>query len=274
MLMAERHRRILTRVRRKGVVSIREMVEELDVSEVTLRRDLRVLADEGLLQRTHGGAAYTRFFGEEWTHDEKVAHAAQEKEAIATAAAALTADGEVIALGAGSTTEILARRLTRRRNLTVITNSLLVARVLGPPAGITMVLTGGNLRVTTQALIGAVAEASLQQLHVSTLFISGNGFTLERGLSTAPLAAASVDQALARISDRVVVLADHTKIGHEKMVQTLPLDDIDHVVTDWQTPESVVRGLRKAGIEVTVAEQSSAVPHLDDRPGELDHDED
>jgi DeoR/GlpR family transcriptional regulator of sugar metabolism len=254
MLIAERHSRILGILRQHGLVSIRDLVQELDVSEVTVRRDIRDLAASGLIRRTHGGAAFASLFGQEPTYQEKAGMAVAEKRAIAAAAADLVMDNEVIGIGAGSTTEALAARITTHRNLTVLTNSLLVADVLSMAEGVGVIASGGTVRRFTRALTGMLAESSIAQLHVSTLFISGNGLTSTRGLSTPVLGAAGVDRALAAIADRIVVLADHTKIGKDTMAQTVPIDRIDQLITDTGCdPEQVTR-LRAAGVHVTVVE--------------------
>ncbi|MDP9394972.1 MAG: DeoR/GlpR family DNA-binding transcription regulator [Actinomycetota bacterium] len=255
----ERRRRILAAVQERGMISLREAAELVGTSEVTVRRDLRLLADQGLLRRTHGGAAASATSSREPTYLEKARQAASEKEQIAAAAAELVPDRAAISLGAGTTTLALARRLVERQDLTVVTTSLLVCQALLEAPGVSVLVTGGSLRRSTHALIGPLAEQSLRGLHVDTLFVSGNGLSVLRGLSTPDVLAAAVDQRLADTADRIVVLADHTKVGVEAMTQTVPLSAIDLVITDGRADADEVRRLRDAGVEVTVVEPEPAV---------------
>lgn len=248
----ERRRQILAAVHSRGLISLREAAEVTGTSEVTARRDLRLLADQGLLRRTHGGAAAPQPLSREPSYLEKAGTAAVEKEAIADAAAALVGDDDAIALGAGTTTLALARRLVDRRGLTVVTTSLLVCQALLQAEGVQVLVSGGSLRTSTHALVGPLAEQSLAGLYVSTLFLSGNGLSAARGLSTPDVLAAAVDRRLAETAARVVVLADSTKIGVEAVSQTVPCASIARLVTDASADPDELARLTAAGVEVTV----------------------
>ena len=248
----ERRRRILAAVHERGMVSLREAAELVGASEVTVRRDLRLLSDQGLLRRTHGGAATAQDSAREASYLEKARQAAGEKDLIAAAAAELVPDGGAIALGAGTTTLALARRLADRQGLTIVTTSLLVCQALLEAPGVSVLVSGGSLRRSTHALIGPLAEQALSGLHVDTLFVSGNGLSALRGLSTPDVLAAAVDQRLAGTATRIVVLADHTKVGVEAVTRTIPTSAIDVVITDDRADPGEVQRLRDAGVEVTV----------------------
>lgn len=257
MFAAERRHAILEMVRSSGAVSLKKLASAVGSSEVTVRRDLRALEAEGLLDRKRGGAAIPDALSHEPSYSQKSRVAAPAKAAIATLAATLVDQGDAIVLGAGTTTLELARRLTRVRELTVVTNSVLVATALASsPAEV--IVTGGMLRGATFALVGIGAEHSLSGLRVRRAFLSGNGLTPERGLSTPNMAAAAVDSAIARTAQEVVVLADHTKLGIDTMVQTVPLDQITHLVTDEAADPEVLAALRAAGITVHVASYPSS----------------
>lgn len=232
MFAAERRRAILERVRVTGTVSLKELARAVASSEVTVRRDLRALEAEGLLDRRRGGAAMIGALSHEPTHSQKTRLALREKVAIARLAATLVDHGDAIVLGAGTTTHELARQLTHVRDLTVVTNSVLAASALASAPHAEVIMTGGLLRGSTFALVGSAAERSLAELRVRRAFISGNGLTAERGLSTPNLAAAGVDRAIAHAAQEVVVLADRTKLGVDTMVQTVPTERITHLVTD------------------------------------------
>ena len=253
MIAAERQRRILAVARSRGVVVLRDLVADLGVSEPTLRRDLSAMAEAGLLERTRGGARLPITLIHEPTYLEKVGEAGTEKEAIAAEAAGLIAPGDSILLGAGTTTLALAHCLRDIEELTVVTNSLLVVNALMAAPRIEVVVTGGILRRSIHALVGPGTEQTLAALRLSSVFLSGNGLTASRGLSTPnPLVAAS-DRALASAAERVVVLADHTKIGHETMCGTVPCSQIDILVTDGDSPPDELDRFRDVGIEVLVA---------------------
>jgi DeoR/GlpR family transcriptional regulator of sugar metabolism len=250
---AERRRRILDHLRATGSASVRELIELTESSEVTARRDLRALEDEGLLSRRHGGAVLHASPIHEPSYAEKARVAAAEKDAIAGLALGMIAPGDAIVLGAGTTTQALAKRLARFHELTVVTNSLLVAEALVRSPGVEVVVTGGTLRGAIHALVGSAAEQSLASLRTVRAFISGNGLTAERGLTTPSLAVANVDRALAAAAREVIVLADHTKIGKDTMVQTVPLERMAGLITDGLADPAELARIAAAGVEVRSA---------------------
>ncbi|MFF4956743.1 DeoR/GlpR family DNA-binding transcription regulator [Streptomyces sp. NPDC001222] len=258
MFAAERRQLILEMVRANGAVSLRELARVVQTSEVTVRRDVRALEAEGLLDRRHGGAVLPGGFTRESGFPQKSHLATAEKTAIADLAAGLVQEGEAIVVGAGTTTQELARRLARVPGLTVVTNSLLVAQALAHANRVEVVMTGGTLRGSNYALVGSGAEQSLQGLRVSKAFLSGSGLTAERGLSTSNMLSASVDRALVQAAAEVVVLADHTKLGTDTMFQTVPTDLITRLVTDEPPPHddraaTELQALADQGVQIAVA---------------------
>ncbi|MGV9343288.1 DeoR/GlpR family DNA-binding transcription regulator [Streptomyces spiralis] len=245
-------------VRANGAVSLRELARVVQTSEVTVRRDVRALEAEGLLDRRHGGAVLPGGFTRESGFPQKSHLATAEKTAIADLAAGLVEEGEAIVVGAGTTTQELARRLARVPGLTVVTNSLLVAQALAHANRVEVVMTGGTLRGSNYALVGSGAEQSLQGLRVSRAFLSGSGLTAERGLSTSNMLSASVDRALVQAAAEVVVLADHTKLGADTMFQTVPTDLITRLVTDEppvhdDRAATELQALADQGVQIAVA---------------------
>ncbi|MGW2087508.1 DeoR/GlpR family DNA-binding transcription regulator [Streptomyces sp. NPDC001880] len=258
MFAAERRQLILEMVRANGAVSLRELARVVQTSEVTVRRDVRALEAEGLLDRRHGGAVLPGGFTRESGIPQKSHLATAEKTAIADLAAGLVEEGEAIVVGAGTTTQELARRLARIPGLTVVTNSLLVAQALAHANRVEVVMTGGTLRGSNYALVGSGAEQSLQGLRVSRAFLSGSGLTAERGLSTSNMLSASVDRALVQAAAEVVVLADHTKLGSDTMFQTVPTDLITRLVTDEppghdDRAAAELQALADQGVQIAVA---------------------
>ncbi|MET7320070.1 MULTISPECIES: DeoR/GlpR family DNA-binding transcription regulator [unclassified Streptomyces] len=265
MFAAERRQLILEMVRANGAVSLRELARVVQTSEVTVRRDVRALEAEGLLDRRHGGAVLPGGFTRESGFPQKSHLATAEKTAIADLAAGLVEEGEAIVVGAGTTTQELARRLARVPGLTVVTNSLLVAQALAHANRVEVVMTGGTLRGSNYALVGSGAEQSLQGLRVSKAFLSGSGLTAERGLSTSNMLSASVDRALVQAAAEVVVLADHSKLGTDTMFQTVPTDVITRLVTD-ESPghddraATELQALADQGVQIAVAGASGGGP--------------
>ncbi|MGK5639042.1 DeoR/GlpR family DNA-binding transcription regulator [Streptomyces sp. URMC 126] len=255
---AERRQLILEMVRANGAVSLRELARVVQTSEVTVRRDVRALEAEGLLDRRHGGAVLPGGFTRESGFPQKSHLATAEKTAIADLAASFVEEGEAVVVGAGTTTQELARRLARVPGLTVVTNSLLVAQALAHANRVEVVMTGGTLRGSNYALVGSGAEQSLQGLRVSRAFLSGSGLTAERGLSTSNMLSASVDRALVQAAAEVVVLADHSKLGTDTMFQTVPTDVITRLVTDEPPPHderaaTELQALADQGVHISVA---------------------
>src|SRR5256885_4959294 len=254
MLAAERRRLIAESIRSKGVVSVAQMADALGTTEITLRRDLRSMAREGLLVRTHGGAVLPAALGHEPSYTEKARQAGVERAGIAEIAAAMVRPGESIVLGPGTTTLALARLLVHSPELTVVTNSLLVAQALMEASRVEVILTGGTLRRSIHALVGPATEESVRALRASQAFISGNGFSAERGLSTPSPLVAATDRAIAGAAQQVVVLADHTKIGQETMCQTVPTGRIHTLITDSKADPNELAAIRETGVEVRVAD--------------------
>jgi DeoR/GlpR family transcriptional regulator of sugar metabolism len=257
LFAAERRQAILEHVRVNGAASLRDLASAVRTSEVTVRRDIRLLEEEGLLDRRRGGAIWPGGMSHEQSYRQKTRVAAEEKVAIAALAASLVNEGDAVVLGAGTTTYELARVLSRMSDLTVVSNSVLVAQALAGSAA-EVVMTGGSLRGSTLALVGSVAEQSLSKIRVRHAFLSGNGLTPERGLSTPNMVPAGIDQAIARCAQDVVVLADHTKIGVDTMFQTVPVEAIRHLVTDELADPDVLNRLSNLGVHVHVAPLSAA----------------
>jgi DeoR/GlpR family transcriptional regulator of sugar metabolism len=262
MLIVERRQRILDVARARGAVSARDLAAAVGASEVTIRRDIRTMADEGLLRRTRGGAMIATALAHDPSSHEKAIQAALEKAAIAEVARDLVGPGDSIILGPGTTTLALARLLTRHRDLTVVTTSLLVPPALAGAPSVEVVLTGGSVRSSIDALVGPAAERSMRTLRAGLVFLSGIGFSAERGLTTTNLLVASTDQALIAAAQRVVVLADHTKIGQEAMFQTVSADRVDILITDSGADPDELRRCRELAIDVRVATAPERLPAI------------
>jgi len=258
MFAPERHRLILEHLRAHEMATLRELSTLTGSSEVTTRRDLRSLEADGRLRRRHGGAVLHAGPAHEPPYAAKARVAAAEKAAIAEAAAALVEPGDAIVIGPGTTTRALARRLIDRDDLIVVTNSLLVTEALMDAPAVEVHVTGGSLRASIHALIGPAAERSLAGLKTVRTFISGNGVTAERGLTTPNPLVASIDRALVAAAREVVVLADSTKVGQDTMCQTIPPDEMTQLIVDEAADSRELERLRDVGVQVQVASPAVA----------------
>lgn len=246
-LPPQRHAHILRALEAAGQVRVADLARDLGVSEITVRRDLTVLAERGELTKTHGGA--TRFpqaTGSEPGFAHNLGVAAHEKAAIARSAVARVTPGSTIAINAGTTTHRFALELRQISPLTVVTNSPRIANVfeeIGDP-GHTVILTGG-VRTPSDALVGPFATATLRQLRVDHLFLGVHGVGVDSGLTTPNLLEADVNRAFVAAAAHVTVLADHGKWGVTGLVRFADLDDIDVFITDPDLPADALHALRE-----------------------------
>ena len=234
MLASQRRAAILAIVEEGGAARVSERVEQLGVSDMTVRRDIERLDSEGLLERVHGGAlALVPRAADEPGFSAKSALMTVEKRAIAAAAARLVQPGATIGISAGTTTYELARALRNVPNLTVVTNSVPVAQLLheSPGQRHVVVLTGG-VRTPSDALVGPVAVAALEGLHVDRLFLGAHGIDRTAGLTTPNLVEAETNRALVRASRSVCVLADHTKVGIIGLSTFMHHGAVDTLITE------------------------------------------
>lgn len=256
MLAAERHDRILSEVQRRGAIRVTELSELLDVSDMTIRRDLDTLANQGQLDKVHGGATMRRAPStDEPGFEAKGQRQIEEKEAIAAAAVSMVAPGSAIGLSAGTTTWMFARALTEIADLTVVTNSMKIADLLhaSPTTGPNVVLTGG-VRTPSDALVGPIAVSALEQLHLDIVFLGVHGMDPRAGFTTPNLLEAETNRALVEAGRRFVVLADHTKWGTVGIKTIAPLEQADTVVVDSRMPAQDLAALRELTQNVLVAE--------------------
>jgi len=234
MLARQRQERILERVRLVGGARVSDLVDLLGVSDMTVRRDIAILARKGLVARVHGGAtAVSGRSADEPGFAAKSGLQPLEKAAIAEAAAALVAPGDSVAISAGTTTYAVASRVRTVPRLTVVTNSLPVAELLhvGAREDLSVILTGG-VRTPSDALVGPVAVAALRSLHVDWLFLGVHGVDERAGFTTPNLVEAETNRALIGAARQVVVTADSSKWGVVGLSSMARLDEVDVLVID------------------------------------------
>jgi DeoR family transcriptional regulator, fructose operon transcriptional repressor len=253
MYAEERHQLIVERARSAGRVDVGALAELFEVTAETVRRDLTALERQGLLRRVHGGAIPVERLGFEPALATRDAAATGEKQRIAKAALAeLPAEGAVL-LDAGTTTARLAEALPVDRELTVVTNALPIAATLATRPNITVHLLGGRVRGRTMATVDAWGARLLADTYVDVAFMGTNGISVERGLTTPDVAEAEIKRAMIAAARRVVVLADHTKIGVDHFARFAAIDDVDVLVTDSGIDAGLALDLDSAGVRVVQA---------------------
>jgi DeoR family fructose operon transcriptional repressor len=288
MLIVQRRRHILAEVRGRGYATFKELAEAIGTSESTVRRDLRSMVAEGLVVLTRGGVGtpetlhplrgssgsagegegppYDVAGSEPGTGSHRPApmnpppmspgldvKSDPVREAIASQAAAMVEAGSAVLIGPGRTTYELARRLAHVPGLTVVTNSVPVTLALLDASHVEVIMVGGTLRRSIHAFVGPLTEQSLHGLRGAQVFLSGDGVTSERGLTTHNVFAAATDQSLVAAGKRVVVLADHSKIGAEAMCQTVPTESIDVLITDSRADATELARIAAVAVDVQVA---------------------
>jgi DeoR/GlpR family transcriptional regulator of sugar metabolism len=251
MLAQERLIRIAEIIAQKetGVVSVAELCERLDVSPMTIRRDLSRLEEMAVVRRIHGGA-----FAYQGVSDWKpfaVRHSehSREKQLIGWTASHFVSDGDTILLDAGTTTPLLARHLAEKR-VTVITHALPVAAELSPYANVTTILLGGTLRHNELYTGGASVMKDISRLAVDKTFISCAGFSVEFGVTDPDPREAELKRAMADVARQVYLISDSSKWGKAQRGEVLPLARVNRLITDDHIAAADLRQIEALGVEV------------------------
>src|SRR5215469_1604566 len=246
---------ILTTLKQSGSVSVEALSKELDVSLVTIRRDLDALENQGLLRRTHGGAVSIEpFFYEPFRNDRsfqaQVERFADEKRKIGRAAATLIKEGEIIALTPGTTTTEVIRGIPMNHRITVVTSTVNVAMELSKRKDLEVFVTGGHLRGEWFSLVGPTAAQSLSHLLISTLFVGADGIDAKHGVSCFIPDEAQLNSTMVRHARRKIAVVDHSKIGIVAGWRICPTSDLDVLITDGGATDEMIEPFEKAQIRV------------------------
>jgi len=248
----DRQIQLLQLVTHRQRVTVADIVEQFAVSEATARRDLETLANQGKVQRVHGGAIALQSVPPELPLLERGNEQENEKSRIGQAAASLVHAGETLFLGSGTTVLEVARALREVKGLTVITNSLPVLNVLAG-CECTVVCLGGMLRPSELSFIGHITEQALAEVRADKVFIGTRAISLEDGLTNEYLPETLTDRAILRCGREVIVVADHTKFGRVAPARLAPIESVQIIVTDVNIPAQVRSALETHGLRVIVA---------------------
>jgi DeoR family fructose operon transcriptional repressor len=253
MFEEERKRRITEQVQEQGNVTVTELAAVFQVSESTIRRDLRELEEAGKIARTHGGAIALEQEKNEPTFLEKEDRFRTQKEAIALKALSLIEEGDTIFLDSGTTTYYLAKLLKSFVRLTVVTNSPMIVQELNQCPSIQLLVVGGSLRHNTQAIVGPYADRMIRTLHCDKLFLAINGIDRVYGLTTPNVEEAETKRQMVAAARQVILLADHSKYGKITLTKVAELAEIHQFIVDRALPAKAIEELQSEGIRILLA---------------------
>jgi DeoR/GlpR family transcriptional regulator of sugar metabolism len=250
----DRRAQIAQWVSMEGWAGIAELAAHFDLSEVSIRRDLRELEQQGFVKRVRGGALPATTHPQDDVYSHRAARRVEQKRRIARAAAALIEANDRIILDSGSTVAELARLIPTvvplGQHLRIVTGSCPVVEALTPFPQIQVLVLGGIYLHQYRTVVGPQTLASVQGLHADKMFMGSDGLSVETGATTANVLEAEVTRVLARAADKVIVVADSSKIGQTGFTSIMPLDDLDILITDRDAPPRFVAELRELSVDV------------------------
>ncbi|GIP41395.1 DeoR family transcriptional regulator [Paenibacillus sp. J31TS4] len=252
MLAPERRNRIMQILNEEKQILVKDISVVLSVSEGTLRNDLKILEEDGLIERTHGGAVLPKPPNHEYTFHSRSQINQAEKMAIGRSAARLVQNGQCIILDASSTSLELAKQLISFDYLTVVTNGLATAQELTRNPRINVIVVGGVLRPGSSSLEGLLGRGLLSQIHADVFFTSAQGFTVAEGLTDFSVYEAELKKSIVVNVSKVVALLDSTKLGRRSIATFAELPQIHTLITDAGADRSFLHTLK--GVEVVIAD--------------------
>ena len=248
----ERHRLILEILNKEKHLGVLDLCDILDVSAVTIRKDLKFLEQKGLLHRTHGGASLENPYINEKTVIDKEKISVEEKNGIAQMAATRIVENDSIMIASGTSVQALSKFIKAKNKLTVITSSIHVVLQLINDSNIEILQLGGYIRHSSASVIGNYAVYILNNISCSKLFLGVDGIDLEYGLSTTNLEEAELNKKMLNAAQKVIVLADSSKFGKKSFARICDLSQVDELITDSGISNSIMKKLEEKDIKVTV----------------------
>ncbi|WP_215222719.1 DeoR/GlpR family DNA-binding transcription regulator [Echinicola shivajiensis] len=253
MDITERHELILKKLQEDGKVKIQELSDLLNVSGVTIRKDLKLLEDKQLLFRTKGGASTNNPYMNERPINEKELINFEEKEKIAKEAVKLIGNNDSIIIGSGTTVYQLAKHLNPQNRLNVITPAVKVTIELCDKPNIETIQLGGIIRKSSSSITGPDAENTLENISSGLLFLGVDGIDLDFGISITNLAEATLNKKMIDASQSLIVLADSSKFGRRGLGKICSLDQVQYIITDEKAPSGMIKSLLERDIKVIIA---------------------
>lgn len=256
MTREERHETIMAELIKHGSIGVTELATLLEVSSVTIRKDLNELEQENRLYRSHGKAILTNPYINNRSVNEKEKLATEEKMAIGHAAAEMITKDDSIIIASGTTVHALAHSIRPIHKLTVISASLRVSEILAAEEAIDIIQLGGIMRHSSCSVVGKYAESTLQNFCCSKLFLGVDGIDLDHGgLTTTDVREAELNREMMKIAQKTVVLADASKFRRRGFSKICNIEDVDVIVTDSGIPAGIADHIRELGIELVIAKK-------------------
>jgi DeoR/GlpR family transcriptional regulator of sugar metabolism len=265
---SERMEHVLRLLDTRDYVQVAELSETFAVSEVTVRSDLTELARQGLVARIRGGVRAIQHGQSEVGFDLRLRLEVEKKRAIARAAAAMVNEGEAVAVDASTTGYYLALELRSKRELVVVTNGLLVATALADAPGITVLVTGGMLRLSAMSLVGDFGADVLRTTRINKGFLGARGLSLSRGLMDLNPDEVRIKQEMADACEQVYGIFDGTKWHRSALLAFVSAEELAGIITDSSAPTAEVEAWRAAGVDVISVDRGPREP-LPLRPRDL-----
>lgn len=250
--IAERHKYILENLNKNGFIKVIDIAKELDVTPVTIRKDLKHLEEKKLLYRTHGSASPVNPLTSDIDVKEKEKIRKDEKKRIAVAAAKLIEENDSIIIASGSTVHTLAEHITPINHLTVVTASLKTALLLNTLNNVEVIQLGGIVRKNSFSVIGDYTSQFFEQITCSKLFLGVDGIDIEYGITNSNIEEAILNKKMIEASLRTIILADSSKFGRRGFGKICNLDRVDVIITDDGISKSMAQSIEEAGIELII----------------------
>ena len=255
MLPAKRKQSILEEIKTSGIHGVQELSQKYEVSEMTIRRDLKELEEQGLITRTHGGAVPNNLVSNELQFMQKKSiHETEKLQIVRYAVEHFVADDDIISMEGGTTIAGMVVHMAGYRRLTVMTNGLHTLSALQRiAAGNSIIATGGILREVSNTLVGPVAEDHFKTFNASKVFLSATGWTAENGFTDPNVLEIQVKKAMLRSAKQIVMLLDSSKFGIVSLTNFLNAFDVDHIVTDKGITDDAYAQFSEHGVTVHIA---------------------
>ncbi len=259
MFMEERQREILRRIEEQGVITVAEIVKQYGISEESARRDLRMLEQQGLCHRTHGGAIQPVQVGARPPKDRDFSTMPvfDTYDRIAARAAAMVKEGDTVYLCGGAFGHLLLRHLPTEIPYTLVVNQVDLAKELRGWENVEVYIAGGHMR-RSGSVVDSMAVTFVSQLHFDLCFLTGSGVTAGFGLSNGTDETAAFQRVVLKSSRRRVLLMPGTKVGNEAFVRVCGVQEFHALITDWECAPEQMRSLRETGVEVIAVGSDAA----------------
>ncbi|WAM31347.1 DeoR/GlpR family DNA-binding transcription regulator [Caldicellulosiruptor naganoensis] len=252
MLSATRRQKIKEILMEKKSVTVTELCNIFNVSDETIRRDLKKLEQEGIIEKNYGGAILKEGFTIVPPISQRAKEFIEEKEKIAKEAVKRIKEGMIVILDTGTTTQQIARNLKTAQNITVITNSVNIINELVTNSNINLFLVGGKVKSSNFSIVGPEAQKSFMQFSADIAFIGTSGISLEKGLTTSDIFEAEVKKAMIESSREVIVVADSSKFLKNAMVSFCSLNKITEIITSGEIDKDLIEKFRQKGVKLTI----------------------